>query len=58
MFSVETEAEAKALIVLTCPINLCHQYYAPELVEAQTIENLEKFGNRLAKAYKLIKGTV
>jgi hypothetical protein len=49
--SVDTEAEAKALIVLACETNGRGQYIARELVQDQTLENLESFGQRLAKAH-------
>ena len=51
MFSVNTEEEAKRLIVLTCPMNVDGQYYARELAEEQTLENLQAFSDKLVKAY-------
>lgn len=53
--SVETEEEAQALLVLVCPRNLNNEFIAPELVEGQTFENLEAFGQRLRDAERLIK---
>jgi len=51
VFSVNTEEEAKRLIVLTCPMNVDGQYYARELAEEQTLENLQAFSDKLVKAY-------
>lgn len=48
VFSVRTEKEAKKLIVATCPrATDGGGYYARELVEEQTLENLERFSDRL-----------
>lgn len=55
IFSVDTEEEAQALIVLTCPTNLHGEYIAPELVRDQTLENLYAFGDRLRAGYALMK---
>lgn len=55
MFSVETEAEAERLIILTCPRGADGQHYARELMEEQTLENLAAFGDRLRAAYALMK---
>lgn len=54
VFSVADEKEAKALISLTCPMNYDHQYYAAELAEEQTLENLEAFSTRLDKAHDML----
>lgn len=51
MFSVEDEDEAERLIVLACDRNLFGQYVARELVDEQTLENLEAFGDRLEGLY-------
>ena len=51
MFSVNNEEEAKLLITLACPLSLNGEYIAPELVEEQTLENLQAFGNRLEDLY-------
>lgn len=47
VFKVGSEEEARRLIVMACPTNFGGEYIAPELAEAQTIENLEKFSTRL-----------
>lgn len=51
MFSVENEDEAKRLIALACSTNYAGQYVARELVEHQTLDNLQAFGDRLADIY-------
>lgn len=55
VFSTDTEEEAERLLVATCPLNLDGHYYAPELADEQTLENLQKFSDRLAAAYERIK---
>ena len=55
VFSVNTEKEAEALIVLTCPLSIEGDYYAPELAKDQTLENLRAFGDRLATAYEFME---
>jgi hypothetical protein len=56
VFSVDTEEEARSLIVLTCPTNLKGEYVAPELVEEQTLGNLTKFARRLQRGYNFLHG--
>lgn len=51
MFSVDTEDEARTLIVMTCPRDDHGIYYARELVHEQTLENLQAFSDKLARAY-------
>jgi hypothetical protein len=47
--------EAKALIVLTCPLSGDGKgYYARELAEDQTLENLQLFSDKLEKGHKLL----
>lgn len=55
VFSVETVAEAKALITLCCPRGLDGKFFARELADEQTLENLQRFSDRLAAAYPLIR---
>lgn len=40
---------------MTCPTNLRHEYVAPDLAVEQTLENLEKFSDRLDRAHEVIK---
>lgn len=47
VFSVDTEEEAEALLTAACPLNHKGEYYAPELAREQTLENLDKFSERL-----------
>jgi len=44
--------EAQRLITLACPRTDDGQFYAPELAEEQTLENLERFSDRLDNAHK------
>jgi len=52
VFSVNTEDEAKRLLVLACPTNLDGDYISPELVKEQTLERLYAFGDRLECIYE------
>jgi len=47
VYSVGDEEEAKALISLCCPRDLAGTFYARELAHEQTLENLEKFSDKL-----------
>ncbi len=49
VYSVDTEQEARDLLVLTCQRNMNNEFIASELVEDQTIDNLFAFGRRLAE---------
>lgn len=51
VFSVDTEEQARSLITFTCPTNYEGEYYAPELAEEQTLENLYAFSDRLTDAW-------
>ena len=55
VFSVDTEEEAKKLIVATCPMGNDGKYYARELLEEQTLENLDKFSKKLELVHKHFK---
>jgi hypothetical protein len=55
IFSVNTEEEARNLLLITCPTNIHGEFVAPELSEEQTLDNLYSFGDRLAEAYKKMK---
>lgn len=47
VFGVDTEKEAEALIVMTCPRDAQGAYYARELANEQTLENLVAFSDKL-----------
>jgi len=51
VFSVGDEEEAQELIVLACPLDYNGRYFAPELAQEQTLENLASFGERLKKLH-------
>lgn len=54
VFSVDTEAEAKMLLVMTCPKNAAGQFVARQLAEEQTLENLAAFSDQLKAAHDLL----
>lgn len=50
VYSVDTEEEARRLIVGCCSLGLDGKsYYARELMQEQTIDNLMEFSERLAR---------
>lgn len=55
VFSTDTEEEARDLIVMTCPMGGDGHYYARELAQEQTLENLQRFSDRLAAGWKLMQ---
>jgi hypothetical protein len=55
VYSVDTEKEARALLVFSCQTNADGEFVARELVGEQTVENLVAFGRRLAEAECLMK---
>lgn len=48
VYSVDTEEEARRLLVAACPTNIAGEFVAPELAEEQTLANLRALGRRLA----------
>ena len=55
VYSVDTEEEARDLLVLACALNGRGEFIAEELVMEQTLENVDAFGDRLHKAYAVLK---
>jgi hypothetical protein len=53
VFSVETEEEARMLVVLSCETALNGAYIARELAAEQTFANLEAFSTRLDKNFDI-----
>jgi len=51
VFSVDTEAEARALLVATCPRGPDGEFYSRELAHDRTLETLELFSQKLAAVY-------
>ncbi len=51
VFSVDTEEEAKQLLIATCPRGDDGHFYARELIEEQTLENLQVFSDKLAMVW-------
>lgn len=54
VYSVDTPEEA-ILLTLTCPTNVAGEFVARELINEQTLDNLEAFGERLARAHKILR---
>lgn len=54
VFTVDTEEQARMLITLTCPTDPEGNYYARELLQEQTVENLQKFSDKLARAWGIL----
>jgi hypothetical protein len=52
---VDTEEEARSLLIAACGRNLKGQFIARELVYEQSIDNLFAFGERLAETHKRMK---
>lgn len=55
MFSTDTEEEARSLIVLTCPVDGGGNHYARELAQEQTLDNLQRFSDKLAAAWQMMQ---
>jgi hypothetical protein len=55
IFSVNSEEEAKRLLVAACSRNRDNEFIANELAEEQTLDNLYAFGDRLREIYARIK---
>ncbi len=51
VFSVGTEKEAQSLITLVCQTDLDGNHVARELIDDQTLENLEAFSKRVDEAH-------
>lgn len=56
VFSVDTEEQAKRLIVMTCPTDIEGNYYSRELAQEQTLANLQAFSDKLARAWQPNEG--
>lgn len=52
VFRWVTRKKPKSLLTLACPTNGKGDFVAPELAREQTFENLEAFGERLARAHE------
>lgn len=51
---MDTESEAKRLVVMACKRDLKGNLFAPELAQQQTLENLEAFSARLAHVHEIL----
>jgi hypothetical protein len=54
-YSVDSDEEAKALLILACLRNLAGEFVAPELAEEQTLARLYSFGDRLRELHSKMK---
>lgn len=54
VFSVDTEDEAKMLLVMTCPKNMSGQFVARQLATKQTLDNLAAFSDQLKAAHDML----
>lgn len=55
VYSVDTIERAEQLIAACCKLDFEGKYYAPELAHDQTIENLQKFSNKLQRVDSMLK---
>jgi hypothetical protein len=55
VFAVADEQEARELIVLACSTNGHGEYVADELVHEQTLENLQRFSERLGCMHEILR---
>jgi len=55
VYSVDTEEEARQLLVVTCGTNVDGEFVARELVHEQTLDNLYAFGARLKHVHEMIQ---
>lgn len=51
VYSVDSEEEARDLLVRCCPRNMDGEFIAPELAQTQSLENLYTFGERLEREH-------
>lgn len=54
VYSVDTEEEAKRLLVIACPTNLHGEFVSPELATDRTLDSLRAFGRRLEEIHQRI----
>lgn len=55
VYSCDTREDAENLLTLACDTNAAGEWVARELAEEQTIENLMKFSDRLARLDAVMK---
>jgi hypothetical protein len=55
VYSVADDEEARMLIATGCPRDNKGTYYARELAQEQTLENLKKFSDKLDTIHKLFE---
>jgi hypothetical protein len=52
VYSVDTEKEARLLLTMACSTNYQGEFVARELVQEQSLENLQAFSDRLEAMHK------
>ena len=60
VMSVNSEEEARELLIATCSRGSDGHYYSDELAQEQSLERLEQFSQKLERTYAIIqskKGT-
>lgn len=57
VFSVDDEEEARAVIVATCSRGDDGNYYSHDLAREQSVEALERLGEKMAAALKRIRAS-
>ena len=55
VYFVDSEEEAKTLVVLTCAMGPDGKYYARELAAEQTLDNLDAFSKKIEQAHEFVK---
>ena len=55
VFSTDTEEEARNLLTMACGTTVEGEFFAKELVQEQTLDNLFAFSDRLAEVWDIIK---
>ena len=55
VFAVDTEEDARDLLVASCATNLKGEFVAQELLYEQTLENLDRFSERLQTTWERIQ---
>ena len=58
VFSVDTEEEAKELLIATCSRGVDGRYYSDELAREQSLAVLDQFSDKLARVYPRVKAAL
>jgi len=55
VFSVDTDEEARKLIVATCSRDADGNYYSHDLAAEQSLERLNYLGEKMERVYRMLK---